>query len=94
MRSAAPPLQPLTVRTSRPRAPFLGAVDLRINLSGPQATPISRQVDGLTAIASRQHSVRPFDAMSGSYRATQTVESFSRTVEVLTVVLTVDSVKK
>ena len=32
-RSAPPALQPLTVRTTRPRAPLLGAVDVRIDLA-------------------------------------------------------------
>ena len=32
---------------------------------GPHATPITFQSDGFAAIASRQHSVRPLDAMSG-----------------------------
>ena len=34
---------------------------------GPHATPISFQVDGLAAIASRQHSVSPLDAIGGWY---------------------------
>jgi hypothetical protein len=58
----------LAIRATHPRAPLL-ALRIAGSISrAPHTTPMSRQSDGVAAIASRQHSVRLFDATSAPNR--------------------------